>query len=159
MANTAARLVDRVLPDVPVRQYVLSLPFELRALVAFKPEELRAMARLFVESIFGLYRTRARRMGSWAASAERSPFVQRFGGSLNLNVNMDAREGRAKARVAPPTTSPPHPPSSKPRPASSRAPPTSAVTPRRASTGRRRCPPMPSATAEMMHELPTHRRE
>ena len=63
MANTAARLVDRVLPDVPVRQYVLSLPFELRALVAFKPEVLRAMARLFVESIFGLDRTRARRDG------------------------------------------------------------------------------------------------
>ena len=46
MANTAAHLVDRVLPDVPVRQYVLSLPFELRALAAFKPEVLRAMASL-----------------------------------------------------------------------------------------------------------------
>ena len=55
MANTAAHLVDRVPPDVPVRQYVLSLPFELRALAAFKPEVLRAIARLFVESIFGLY--------------------------------------------------------------------------------------------------------
>ena len=27
MANTAAHLVDRVLPDVPVRQFVLSLPY------------------------------------------------------------------------------------------------------------------------------------
>jgi hypothetical protein len=36
MANSAAHLVDRVLPDVPVRQWVLSLPFELRPLAAFK---------------------------------------------------------------------------------------------------------------------------
>ena len=31
MANTAS-IVDRVLPDVPVHQYVLSLPYELRRL-------------------------------------------------------------------------------------------------------------------------------
>jgi hypothetical protein len=30
MADTAAHLVDPVLPPVPVRQWVLSLPFELR---------------------------------------------------------------------------------------------------------------------------------
>jgi len=30
MANTGAHLVDRVLPDVPLRQYVLALPHELR---------------------------------------------------------------------------------------------------------------------------------
>jgi hypothetical protein len=35
MANTAAHLVDRVLPDVPVRKYVLTLPYELRKLAAF----------------------------------------------------------------------------------------------------------------------------
>jgi hypothetical protein len=63
MANTAAHLVDRVVPDVPVRQFVLSLPFELRALAAFKPDVLRAMASLFVDAIFGLYRARARRGG------------------------------------------------------------------------------------------------
>ena len=30
MADTAAHLVDRVLPEVPMRQWVLSLPFALR---------------------------------------------------------------------------------------------------------------------------------
>ena len=30
MADTAAHLVDRVLPEAPVRQWVLSLPFSLR---------------------------------------------------------------------------------------------------------------------------------
>ena len=45
MANTAANLVDRVLPAVPVRQRVLSLPWELRALAAFKADVLSAPAR------------------------------------------------------------------------------------------------------------------
>jgi hypothetical protein len=35
MADTAAHLVDRVLPEVPVRQWVLSLPFALRYRLAF----------------------------------------------------------------------------------------------------------------------------
>ncbi len=48
MANTAAHLVDRVLPAVPVRQWVLSLPFELRALAAFRADVLSALGRLLV---------------------------------------------------------------------------------------------------------------
>jgi len=79
MANTAAALVDRVIPDVPVRQYVLSLPFELRALAAFKPEVLRAIARLFAEAIFSVYRTRARRDGLTGGESGAVTFVQRFG--------------------------------------------------------------------------------
>jgi hypothetical protein len=38
-------LVDCVLPAVPIRQFVLSLPFELSLLAATKPEVLRALAR------------------------------------------------------------------------------------------------------------------
>jgi hypothetical protein len=34
MAERAAHLVDHVFPDVPVRQWVLSLPFRLRYLLA-----------------------------------------------------------------------------------------------------------------------------
>ena len=62
MANTAANLVDRVLPAVPIRQYVLSLPFELRALAAFKAPVLTALVRIFVEAISARYR-------KWAKSA------------------------------------------------------------------------------------------
>jgi hypothetical protein len=36
MANVAAHLLDRVLPAVPVRQWVLSLPFELRRLAVIR---------------------------------------------------------------------------------------------------------------------------
>ena len=41
MADTAAHLVDMVLPRVPVRQWVLSLPFSLRFVVAFDRELCR----------------------------------------------------------------------------------------------------------------------
>jgi hypothetical protein len=63
MANTAAAIVERVLPDVPLRQYVLTLPYELRRLAAFKADVLTAVGRIFVEAIFASYRARAKRHG------------------------------------------------------------------------------------------------
>jgi hypothetical protein len=87
MANTGAHLVDRVLPDVPLRQYVLSLPHELRMLAALKPAVLGALARMFVEAIFGMVQRRARRAGHVRPQCGAVTFVQRFGGSLNLNVH------------------------------------------------------------------------
>jgi hypothetical protein len=86
MANTAALLVDRVLPDVPLRQYVLTMPYELRKLVAFKADVLTALARIFVESVFAGYRARANRAGVDDAQCGSVNFVQRFG-SLNLHVH------------------------------------------------------------------------
>jgi hypothetical protein len=82
MSNTAAHLVDRVLPDVPVRPWTSQLPFELRALAAFKADVLGALGRIFVAAIFARYRKRARGVECGAVT-----FVQRFGGSLNLNVH------------------------------------------------------------------------
>jgi hypothetical protein len=38
MSQTAAHLVDHVIPHVPVRQWVLSLPIPLRLLLAAQPE-------------------------------------------------------------------------------------------------------------------------
>jgi hypothetical protein len=38
MAQTAAHLVDHVIPRVPVRQWVLSLPIPLRLLLAAQPK-------------------------------------------------------------------------------------------------------------------------
>ena len=37
MADTAAHLVEDVLPHVPVRQWVLSFPHRLRYLLAYHP--------------------------------------------------------------------------------------------------------------------------
>jgi hypothetical protein len=50
MADTAAHLVDRVLPGVPIRQWVLTLPYALRYRCAYDMaltnEVLRAFVRL-----------------------------------------------------------------------------------------------------------------
>ena len=56
MCNEAVQLVDRVLPNVPVRQWVLSLPFELRGPAAMKPGVVGAMDRIFAEEIARLTR-------------------------------------------------------------------------------------------------------
>ncbi len=90
MASTAAAAVDRVLPDVPVRQYVLSLPWELRMLAAVKAPVLTALGRLLVDAIFAGYRARAKRRGLEGAQCGAINFVQRFGSSLNLNVHFHA---------------------------------------------------------------------
>jgi hypothetical protein len=87
MANTAAAVVDGVLPDVPVRQYVLSLPWELRLLAAVEAPVLTALGRIFVEAIFASYRMRARRRSLERTQCGAINFVQRFGSSLNLNVH------------------------------------------------------------------------
>ena len=87
MANTAAHLVDRVLPpNVPVRQYVLSLPYELRWLAAFKADVLTALGRICVEAIFASYRVRAKR-GGIDGQCGAVNFVQRVGSSMNLHVH------------------------------------------------------------------------
>lgn len=72
MANTAAHLVDRVLPAVPVRQWVLSLPFELRRLAAFRADVARALGRIFVDVAFEQKR------------------AANIAGSLNLNLHFHA---------------------------------------------------------------------
>src|SRR5690606_8914290 len=52
MSDTAARLVDGVLPDVRLRQWVLSVPFELRLELAKNPQALSACGRIVVAEIF-----------------------------------------------------------------------------------------------------------
>ena len=85
MCNTAAHLADRVIPDVPVRQWVLSLPFELRRVAAFRADVLRAIAKIFYEAIAAHY---ARSSAIANAAAGAVTFVQRFGGSINLNPHL-----------------------------------------------------------------------
>ncbi|NRB42345.1 MAG: transposase zinc-binding domain-containing protein [Pseudomonadales bacterium] len=51
MAQTAALLTDHILPHQPIRQYVLSLPFPLRFLLAAKPELIRPTLKIITHSI------------------------------------------------------------------------------------------------------------
>jgi hypothetical protein len=84
MANTAAHLVDRVLPNLPIRQWVLSLPFDLRVLAAKSPEVVSAIDRILFREVERWMRHRA---GQSSGRAGAVTFVQRFGGSLNLHVH------------------------------------------------------------------------
>jgi hypothetical protein len=56
MCDVAARLVDRVVPSVPLRQWVLSLPFDLRGLAAFRADVLSAFVRIVVEAVIARLR-------------------------------------------------------------------------------------------------------
>jgi hypothetical protein len=87
MTQTAAHLVDRVFPEAPVRQWVLSAPFELRFLLARQPAVLTALDRIFVDEIGRFYRRRSEAEGRAGARTGAVTFVQRFGGSLNLHVH------------------------------------------------------------------------
>jgi hypothetical protein len=89
MADTAAHLVDRVFPEVPVRQWVLSVPFPLRYRLAYDSSLVRAVAQIFVRSVFSSIRRRA---GVPASNREARcgavGFIQRFSDALNLDPHI-----------------------------------------------------------------------
>lgn len=87
MCNSVAHAVDRVLPAVPVRQYVLSLPFELRRAAAFRADAATALGRIFIEAVaYEQKRTEGLAQSQPAAMNH----IQRFGGALNLNLHFHA---------------------------------------------------------------------
>jgi len=87
MTESAARLVDEVLPRVPVRQWVLSLPYRLRYLLAWDHLLARAVLAVYVRVLLGFQRDRARRYGISDGRSGSVTVIQRFGGGLNLNVH------------------------------------------------------------------------
>jgi hypothetical protein len=83
MCGSAAHLVDHVLPrDVPVRQWVLTAPYEVRRVLALRPDALTACGRVFVEEI-ARFQKRAGKGGETGAIT----FVQRFDGTLGCFVH------------------------------------------------------------------------
>jgi hypothetical protein len=87
MAATAARLVDRVLPHVPMRQWVLSVPIRLRYQIAFDRDLCRRVRNIFVRAVLGFLRRRGLEAGVRFPETGCVTAVQRFGGALNLNVH------------------------------------------------------------------------
>ena len=87
LQGTSLHLTDRVVPRVPVRQWVLSLPRWARFLLARDPRLITRALRLALNEIFKLHRRRARKTGARNSRPGAITFVQRFGSALNLNVH------------------------------------------------------------------------
>jgi uncharacterized protein (DUF983 family) len=86
MSETSAHLVDRVFPVVPVRQWVLSLPFALRYRMTYDARLTSDVLNVFIRTLFGEFRRRSREL--WNLRPTQSgavTFVQRFGDALNAN--------------------------------------------------------------------------
>jgi hypothetical protein len=90
MAERSSHLVDHVFPDVPVRQWVLSLPHRLRYLLAWDHELCRAVVGVALRVVLGFLGHRARRDGIADGRSGAVAIIQRFGGALNLNVHLHA---------------------------------------------------------------------
>ena len=78
MAQTALNLVDHVLPPVGLRQFVLTLPFELRARLAYDGKLLGAVTRVFSDSVLGFYRRRLRAVDGVSGCRCRKPIRARI---------------------------------------------------------------------------------
>jgi hypothetical protein len=88
MYDSAARLTDHVLPERPVRQWVLTLPYSIRGLVAVRGDVLNAVAKVFVEEVFRWQRVQVHAEGKFHGAALLAP--QLFGGSINLAPHLHA---------------------------------------------------------------------
>jgi len=96
MTQTAAHLADHVIPPVPVRQWVISVPKRLRGMLADRPRAIAALTKIFLDDI---ERTLITASGVTAAadtpSASRPrlggiSFLHRFGSALNHHVHLHA---------------------------------------------------------------------
>jgi hypothetical protein len=89
--NLAAR-VERLIPRVPVRHWVLSLPRWLRARLAEDEGLAGSLARVFARAILAWLRDKARRVHGIKGSIESGgvTVVQRAGSALNLDVHVHA---------------------------------------------------------------------
>ena len=107
MAESAALLVDEVLPEQPMRQWVLSFPFQLRFLFASRPEIMGRVLGI----VYRVIATHLVRKAGYTHNTARTgavTLIQRFGSALNLNIHfhmlfldgvyVDTRPGAARFR-------------------------------------------------------------
>ena len=90
MTDTAVHLVQHVLPEVPIRQWVCSLPWRLRYLCGYDRKLCAEVLGAFVGELSRSLRLRAKH---WLGSVGQAhtgvvTFVQRFDSGLRLNVHL-----------------------------------------------------------------------
>lgn len=86
MAETAAHLVDQVIPRLPVRQWVLSLPKRLRYFLRNNPQAINSVLHIFLHVVESCLRESS--LGAApTARIGAVVFIHRFGSSLNDHIH------------------------------------------------------------------------
>ena len=87
MSQTAAHLVDHVIPHVPVRQWVLSLPIALPLLLASQPELVTSVLQVLQRMVTRHLLDRAGLMADERHGGAVT-LIQRFGSAANSNIHL-----------------------------------------------------------------------
>jgi Transposase zinc-binding domain/Putative transposase len=89
MAQMAAHLVERVIPWVPTRQWVVSVPVPLRYWMASSQERTAKVHTIIRTTIGQYYVNQALTRGLARATVHPGSvmFIQRFGSAINLNLH------------------------------------------------------------------------
>ena len=92
MAEQAAHLVDYVFENhIPLRQFVLSMPIQIRLIMAQRPDITTKTLAIFIKHISRYYRFKAKEIGIVNSIAEAKcgavTSIQRHGSALNLNTH------------------------------------------------------------------------
>jgi hypothetical protein len=96
MAESAAHLADHVIPPMPVRQWVISVPKRLRGVLADRPVAVTALTRIFLDEIERWLGAAVAIVPDAAARQSLRPrlgavsFLHRFGSALNRHVHLHA---------------------------------------------------------------------
>ena len=86
--HSALNLVDHVLPDVPIRQFVLTMPFPLRFPLAFDGKLLGQVVRIFTDTVASWYRRRHLERDLPAGETGAVTVIQRANSDLRLNPHL-----------------------------------------------------------------------
>jgi hypothetical protein len=87
MTERAAHLVDAVLPWVPVRQWVLTVPYRLRYQMAWNHGLSRAVLRVYTHVLLDVYARGALGHGVPGGRTGSVTVMQRAGSGLNTNLH------------------------------------------------------------------------
>jgi hypothetical protein len=100
MVDSAALLVDEILPKMPLRQWVLSVPSQLRFLFASYPD-LMGKALGIVYRTIATWLIRQTGFSHDTARTGAVTFIQRFGSALNLAHLDPTRCSRCRGTALP----------------------------------------------------------
>ena len=88
MSETSIKLTDHILPDLPYRQWVLTLPIALRYWLAKSSKLLTMIHKIFIDTVSDFYERRVEATFDFENTKAGSfTGIQRFGSSLALNIH------------------------------------------------------------------------